>query len=94
MKLASDEASDRPGGKGSQQLNAKPPDVQLTTFASWAAVAHWYAQLETGRGDPTPEIRAKTSELIAGRSTDLEKIQVIYDYVSTNIRYVSHFVRM
>ena len=52
-------------------------------------VARWYAQLEAGRANPTPEIRAKTSELIAGRATDLEKIQVIYDYVSTNIRYVS-----
>jgi len=89
LKLASDEASDHAGGKGSQKLNAKPPDVQLTTFTSWTEVARWYAQLEAGRADATPEIRAKTAQLIAGRSTDLEKIQAIYDYVSTNIRYVS-----
>ncbi len=65
------------------------PDVQFTTFTSWAQVAEWYANLEKGRTDPTPEIRAKTQELIQGRATELEKIAALYDYVAKNIRYVS-----
>ena len=63
--------------------------MQFTTFTSWAQVADWYANLEKGRSDPTPEIRAKTQELIQGRATELEKIAALYDYVAKNIRYVS-----
>ena len=67
----------------------KIPDVQLTTFKNWNEVAAWYAALAKDRNLPTPEIRAKAAELTAGRSTDLEKMQALYDYVAKNIRYVS-----
>ena len=76
--------------KKKSQPPAQPqPDVQFTTFTSWAQVAEWYANLEKGRSDPTPEIRAKTQELIQGRATELDKIAALYDYVAKNIRYVS-----
>jgi tetratricopeptide (TPR) repeat protein len=75
--------------KSARKPEEKAPDVQLTTFTNWEAVARWYAKLEQGRTDPTPEIRAKTDELIQGRATDLEKMQVLYSYVSKSIRYVS-----
>ncbi len=65
------------------------PDVQFTTFKSWADVAQWYAKLEQGRDDPTPEIRAKVAELTQGKTTQLAKTQALYNYVSENIRYVS-----
>jgi Flp pilus assembly protein TadD/transglutaminase-like putative cysteine protease len=65
------------------------PDVQFTTFTNWTQVAQWYANLEKGRSDPTPEIHAKTLELIQGRATELDKIAALYDYVAKNIRYVS-----
>jgi len=65
------------------------PDVQFTTFKSWGDVAQWYAKLEQGRDDPTPEIRAKVTELTQGKTTQLAKIQALYGYVSENIRYVS-----
>jgi Flp pilus assembly protein TadD/transglutaminase-like putative cysteine protease len=65
------------------------PDVQFTTFTNWTQVAEWYANLEKGRTDPTPEIRVKTLELIQGRATELDKIAALYDYVAKNIRYVS-----
>lgn len=67
----------------------KQPDVQITSFKNWEAIAEWYASLEKGRSDPTPEIRAKSAELIAGKSSELEKMEAIYQYVSTSIRYVS-----
>src|SRR5271156_4873300 len=76
--------------KKKSQPPAEPtPDVQFTTFTTWAQVAEWYANLEKGRSDPTPEIRAKTQELIQGRATELDKIAALYDYVAKNIRYVS-----
>jgi tetratricopeptide (TPR) repeat protein len=68
---------------------AKQPDVELTTFENWQAVAQWYAKLENGRVEPTPAIRAKALELIQGRENESDKIQALYDYVSKNIRYVS-----
>jgi Flp pilus assembly protein TadD/transglutaminase-like putative cysteine protease len=76
--------------KKKSQPPAEPtPDVQFTTFTSWAQIADWYANLEKGRTDPTPEIRAKTQELIQGRATELDKIAALYDYVAKNVRYVS-----
>ncbi|MGH9745037.1 MAG: DUF3857 domain-containing protein [Candidatus Acidiferrales bacterium] len=75
--------------KKSEANESKMPGVRLTTFANWEEVARWYADLEKGRTDPSPEIRAKTHELIQGRATELEKIQALYDYVAKNIRYVS-----
>lgn len=68
---------------------AKSPDVQLTSFASWGDVARWYAKLERDRSEPTPELRAKTAELIRGRLPTIAKIEKLYGYVSTKIRYVS-----
>jgi Flp pilus assembly protein TadD/transglutaminase-like putative cysteine protease len=82
--------SDSEQAKKKSQPPAQPqPDVQFTTFTTWAQVAQWYANLEKGRSDPTPEIRAKTQELIHGRATELDKIAALYDYVAKNIRYVS-----
>ena len=67
----------------------KEPDVQLTTFKSWEEIAKWYAALEKGRTEPTPEIRAKVAQLTAGKTNEIDKIEGLYDYVATNIRYVS-----
>src|ERR1700734_3254638 len=67
-------SASEPAKKKSQPPPAVRPDVQFTTFTTWAQVATWYANLEKGRTDPTPEIRARTQELIQGRSTELDKI--------------------
>ncbi|HEX4002540.1 MAG TPA: DUF3857 domain-containing protein [Candidatus Acidoferrales bacterium] len=78
-----------PKDSDSPKPEDKQPDVQLTTFKSWEAVGRWYAALEKGRTDPSPDIRAKTAALIEGRTTELDKIQALYEYVSKSIRYVS-----
>jgi Flp pilus assembly protein TadD len=75
--------------KKTEESNPKPPSVRATTFETWEEIARWYSQLEKGRTEPTPEIRAKTQELIQGRTAELDKIRALYDYVSKNIRYVS-----
>jgi tetratricopeptide (TPR) repeat protein/transglutaminase-like putative cysteine protease len=68
---------------------SKRPSVQLTSFATWSAVARWYAQLETGRTEPTAEIRSKAQELTQDRANDVDKMQALYNYVSEKIRYVT-----
>jgi tetratricopeptide (TPR) repeat protein/transglutaminase-like putative cysteine protease len=65
------------------------PDVQLTTFASWEDIGRWYAGLDQPRRQPTPEIRAKAEELTKGLTTDIDKVEALYDYVAKNFRYVS-----
>ncbi|HKV93301.1 MAG TPA: DUF3857 domain-containing protein, partial [Candidatus Angelobacter sp.] len=65
------------------------PDVQLTSFASWADVGNWYAGLEKDRRVPSAAVRAQADELTKGLQTDIEKIQALYDYTAENFRYVS-----
>ncbi|MGH9758129.1 MAG: DUF3857 domain-containing transglutaminase family protein, partial [Candidatus Acidiferrales bacterium] len=82
-----------PADDQEEKKSSKPgelqPDVQITTFKNWAEVAAWYAGLEKGRTNPDAAIRAKVAQLIQGKKSDLEKMEALYDYVSTNIRYVS-----
>lgn len=75
--------------KQAADTKTESPAVEFTTFKSWDDVAQWYAKLEQGRNEPTAEIRAKVTELTQGKTTELDKIQSLYDYVSKNIRYVS-----
>jgi tetratricopeptide (TPR) repeat protein len=65
------------------------PDIQLTTFESWEQVGRWYASLEKDRRMPTPEVRTKAEELTKGLTSDMDRIQALYDYVAKNFRYVS-----
>jgi Flp pilus assembly protein TadD len=66
-----------------------PPAVRLTTFQTWEQVGQWYAALESPQRVPTPEIRRKAAELTAGRTTDLARLEALYEFVATNFRYVS-----
>jgi tetratricopeptide (TPR) repeat protein len=65
------------------------PDVALSSFRSWEELGAWYLALERERRTQTPEIRAKASELTRGLRTDQEKVQALYDYVATKVRYVA-----
>ena len=66
----------------------KFPDFAWTTFPDWASVGAWYRGLVADRATPDDAIKAKVAELIAGKSTDLDKAQAIYTFVSSHIRYV------
>jgi tetratricopeptide (TPR) repeat protein len=80
--------SEKSAERKSASGEAHPPDVQITSFATWAEVARWYASLERGHAEPDAAIRAKTAELTQGLSTDLARIQALYDYVAKSIRHV------
>lgn len=64
------------------------PTIAWTTFHSWEEVGAWFGGLAKDRTSATPELKAKAEELIKGKTTDDEKIQAIYDYVSTQVRYI------
>ena len=65
------------------------PAIAWTTFADWQAVGDWYRNLIAGQNTPDSAIRAKVAELTEGKTTQLEKAQAIYTYVSSQIRYVA-----
>lgn len=66
-----------------------PRRIMFSTFQSWSDVGTWYAALERDRRVPTAEIRTVADGIVKGKTTDIEKAQALYDWVSTNIRYVS-----
>ncbi len=63
--------------------------VRLTTFKTWEDVGTWYRAVEKGSRVVTPAVRAKAEQLTAGRTSDLERLQALYDFVGPNFRYVS-----
>ena len=66
----------------------KLPSIAWTTFPDWAAVGAWYRDLSRGRTAPDAAVRAKVAQLTASKTTDLERAQAIYRYVSGQIRYI------
>jgi tetratricopeptide (TPR) repeat protein len=84
-----DDEKDSTKKKKHKSTKPEPPAVQMTTFSSWAQLGEWYAGLEKDRRAPTPDIRAKAAELTKGKTSDLDKIEALYDYVATNFRYIS-----
>jgi tetratricopeptide (TPR) repeat protein/transglutaminase-like putative cysteine protease len=86
-----EELSDEAKKQKAIKAVADPPRaaIRFTTFADWAAVGAWFAGLEHDARQLTPELRAKAAELTAGKTTDLAKLEALYDYVSKNFRYVS-----
>jgi tetratricopeptide (TPR) repeat protein len=65
------------------------PAIQMTTFGNWEEVGRWYASLEKDRRPPTKDVQAKADALTKGLTSDLDKIQALYDFVAQNFRYVS-----
>ena len=87
---AADEAKKKPLTPEADLANRKGalPSFGWTTFPSWEAVGAWYRGLEAGRGKPDATIAAKVTQLTAGKTTETEKAHAVYDYVSTQIRYI------
>ena len=74
-----------------QELDAKQgklPSIAWTTFKNWEAVGAWYQGLERDRIVPDAVVKAKAAELTAGKTTEEEKVQALYGYVATQIRYI------
>jgi hypothetical protein len=58
-------------------------------FENWAEMGKWEAELDEGRRDPSPELKQKVTELTAGKTTTLAKMQALATYVQKDIRYVA-----
>lgn len=64
-------------------------NVLVTTLPSWAPFFQWWWAQVADKSEPTPEIVARVEELADGLDTNLAKVETLFDYVKTEIRYVS-----
>lgn len=58
-------------------------------FSNWNKMGRFFYELNKGRDDLSPEMQATVSQLVAGKSSNREKIDAIYRYLQQNHRYVS-----
>ena len=65
------------------------PDIAISGFRSWAEMGAWYRGLIKDRVVPDAAIQAKANELTRGLTTDDAKVDAIYNYVSTQYRYIA-----
>jgi tetratricopeptide (TPR) repeat protein/transglutaminase-like putative cysteine protease len=73
--------SRQPGASESEPL------IRITTYASWNAFASWWWNLIRDQIEVSPGIRAKVTELTKGLTTTQAKIDAIYRFVTTDVRY-------
>jgi hypothetical protein len=64
------------------------PVLEITTLESWAQVGNWYQDYITNQYDVNDSIKTKITELTKDDSTKDEKIESIYNYITSNIRYI------
>jgi len=56
---------------------------------TWKGVGQWYSGLFNTRPTPSPDISAKTQELIAGKTDFYDRVDTLAKFVQKNIRYVA-----
>ena len=64
------------------------PELLLSTFPDWASFAGWYRRLIQLADQVTPEIETQAQSLVRGKTSDLDKVKALYEYV-TRFRYVA-----
>ena len=61
----------------------------VSTARDWPEISRWYYQLSRPRLDAvTPELKARTEELIRNAATPEAKVQALFQFVSQQIRYM------
>lgn len=63
------------------------PALEITTYASWEAFGAWWWNLIRHQLEPSPELRAKVQELVAGTEDERERIRRLYEFVIREIKY-------
>jgi transglutaminase-like putative cysteine protease len=69
--------------------SAAPSESSFTYFNTVKDQYGWYRMLVKSVENDASAIKAKSQEIIAGKTTDLEKIKAIYYWVQNNIRYIA-----
>jgi len=65
------------------------PQLSLWTLNNWDVISNWYIKLVKEQMKSDSELEGFTKQLIAGKKTDEEKINAIFNFVSQNVRYIA-----
>lgn len=65
------------------------PYVHVSTFFSWEELGRWYAEMVKPQFATNTELRDTAARLIAGKKSEFEKINAIYQFVLHNTHYVA-----
>jgi hypothetical protein len=80
----------RDGVAGSMIVSFFPAGGRaLNGFANWDDMGKWYGSLLNGRLEASPAIKQEVVELTASKSTSLQKMQALAEFVQRDIRYVA-----
>lgn len=63
--------------------------VHVSTYQSWEALGRWYWGLSKDQLDLDEETRRLAREITKDRTTDLERVKAVYEWVIKNTRYVA-----
>lgn len=63
--------------------------VHVSTYKSWDDLGRWYHGLIRDQFDLDEETRKLAREITAGKKTEREKVEAVYDWVIKNTRYVA-----
>jgi hypothetical protein len=65
------------------------PFVHVSTYENWKDLGRWYWGLVKDQFDLDDETRQLAHKLVKDKTTDLGKVEAIYDWVTRNTRYVA-----
>lgn len=74
-------------------LRTAPNEFEIAGYEgnmnTWKQFGEWIAVLNAGRRELNEESRQKLNELVADTNTDRERVEIIYNYLQNNTRYVN-----
>ena len=63
--------------------------VHVSTYKDWKDLGHWYWGLVKDQFDLDDETRKLAKKIAEGKTTDVDKVKAVYDWVTKNTRYVA-----
>jgi len=67
----------------------KGPDIRVSSFKDWNELAMWFAAVIDERSEPDDAVRSRARELTRGLDKPEQRLEALYAFVSTQIRYIS-----
>ena len=65
------------------------PQISFWTLNNWNDISSWYSKLFQEQMKSNSDLEDFTKKLIAGKNTDEDKINAIFNFVSQDIRYIA-----
>ncbi|HEY4105409.1 MAG TPA: DUF3857 domain-containing protein, partial [Polyangiaceae bacterium] len=63
--------------------------VHVSTYKNWKDLGRWYWGLVKDQFDLDDETRKLAKQITQGKTTDVDKVKAVYDWVTKNTRYVA-----